>query len=322
APSALTDAVIVGLDVEWWEWDKDDLTELGVSILDTRLIPWTATIIQALSSVYTYHFRIKENAHLVNTDLCPGSPDNFQFGITKFINKEQARDMLLKAFTWPLREDTSELRPVIFVGHAVDNDIAMLQQHFGIDISALGCIVATVDTQQMAIEAGIRAKKQGVIGLRDLIGWFKVDVDPGELHTAGNDVAYTMIAAFLCAHKATKIIYPHQSVIKFILNRLKYRDHRLVDSRFGTEVFCTLCDSEEHMEQDCKEFVLCEKCGLYPRRVDQAMEHKTEKCVAGLKDLHSQSASPMKYPIPCQDCIMSISPDRFSKAYSHLTEDC
>jgi hypothetical protein len=46
----------------------------------------------------TQHVRIKENAHLMNSELCHGCPEKFQFGTTSFADMEQAKTTLLDSF--------------------------------------------------------------------------------------------------------------------------------------------------------------------------------------------------------------------------------
>jgi len=48
--------------------------------------------------MHTQHVRIKENAHLVNHDLCDGHLDKFQFGTTSFATMEEAAIMLQRLF--------------------------------------------------------------------------------------------------------------------------------------------------------------------------------------------------------------------------------
>jgi hypothetical protein len=157
APYALDDAVFVGLDAEWFERGSGDITELGFAILDSRDLATSLYkqegVWGALKHMQVQHIRLQETAHQVNTQLCPGRPDKFAFGETRFVRREEVRDVLQNAFLYPIDEYGSGYRPVVFLGHAVTNDIEILKKHFGIDLNELGTIVSTLDTQILAQEA-------------------------------------------------------------------------------------------------------------------------------------------------------------------------
>lgn len=190
----LHDAIIVGLDVEWWEHDKNFITELGVSILDPRFMtfadwnsPW-----KVLNQMVIQHKRIKCNAHMVNRDICQGHPDDFEFGKTSFITIDGARGMLRCSF---LRFDQHGCpRPVIFKGHTVENDAKLVKANFGLDIEALSVVVATIDTQVIAAETRL-VQNPRKPKLSDLLA--KFNIHEQYLHNGGDDIACTMIAAVL-----------------------------------------------------------------------------------------------------------------------------
>lgn len=145
-----------------------------------------------------HHVRIKPNAHMVNSDLCHGYPENFQFGQTSFADTEEATSILRHIFT---RFDVSrQRRPVIFLGHAVHNDVAIIQERFSLDPASLRVVVATINTQVLAIEAGLAAPGRK-IKLRDLLA--KFDIVEAYLHNAGNDIVCTMIVALLMEYIAS-----------------------------------------------------------------------------------------------------------------------
>lgn len=235
AAHTLCDALIVGLDAEWYEHDPQFVTELGIATLDPGSIrhwtmPW-----DVLSSLVTHHVRIKPNAHMVNSELCSGHPDKFQFGKTTFSDIEEAKEILRDSFT---RFDyRGQLLPVIFVGHAVDNDTKMIKARFGLDLEELGVIVATVDTQTLAVEAGLVAEGRK-IRLSDLLG--KFDITEKYLHNAGNDIVCTAIAALLMGFsrlgKGNATAY----------EAFKRHTRSAYKITHGVPVFCTKCDSTEH----------------------------------------------------------------------------
>jgi hypothetical protein len=309
---ALRDALLVGLDVEWWEHDPKYVTELGVSILDPRFIDDCNSSWQVLRDMVTQHVRIKQNAHLVNADLCQGAPDKFEFGKTSFVDMEQAKEMLRCSF---LRFDKhGKPRPIIFVGHAVQNDVKMIKERFGFDIDALGVVVATLDTQVLAIETGL-APAPRTLKLCDILSKFSVTEE--YLHNAGNDIACTMVAATLMS---SKYGVQNSAFAYSDLKRNRKPEGKIV---YGSATYCTKCDSGNHLEANCQLWYYCRHCS-----VDG---HSTEKCLSKLKEAVKarQKATPQwtakpRLPIPCGGCIVSTDPARHNLdyAYGHLEKDC
>ncbi|KAF1912197.1 hypothetical protein BDU57DRAFT_459517 [Ampelomyces quisqualis] len=328
AEQSLQSAVIVGLDAEWFEYDPSYITELGISILQPEkvnatignwLSPW-----KVIANMLNLHVRIRPNAHLVNSELCPGNPDEFQFGKTSFVDVDQARGLLRDAFVQ--FSEHGEPRPIIFVGHAVDNDIAVIKQRFGFDIEALGVIVATIDTQVLAVESGLIAKAKK-IRLCNLIG--KYGIWERYLHNAGNDTVCTMVAAILMAAGSAKA--DHSASYK----ELKYyaqSDSGNAMTPYGIPRFCTKCDSTKHDSNTCSATVICDYCMATPSLIWKAETHKTDKCREAIKYamLDEEEPSPEikvtvhRFPCPCSLCIESTDPKRHEVeyAYSHLEQDC
>ncbi|KAF2825491.1 hypothetical protein CC86DRAFT_407700 [Ophiobolus disseminans] len=321
AKDSLRDAIIVGLDVEWWEYDKGFITELGVSIIDPRFVTdWTSPW-KVLETMVTQHVRIKSNAHMVNRDLCKGHPDKFEFGKTSFVNVEQAKEMLRCSF---LRFDTHGCpRPVIFVGHAVDNDASIIKKEFGLNLEALDILVATIDTQVLAAEIGL-VQGTRTPKLSDLLAKYKIS-EP-YLHNGGNDIACTIIAAvFMCSPFA-----PNNNVQAYY-DRLKQHLHTTGKVMHGSETYCIKCDFDKHLTADCQLYVYCMHCAGSKETINMAPHHKTEKClIATIKSPEPASkkfdqwSAPARFPVPCSMCIVSTDPQRYNldHAYGHLEEDC
>ena len=316
----LRDALVIGLDVEWYEKDSSYITEIGLLILDPRSVndwssPWAV-----LRTMITHHVRIRANAHLINSECCKGYPESFEFGETSFISSQEATAMLRKTFTH--FDGSGHLRPIIFVGHAVGNDTKMIKERFALDVEGLGMVVATIDTQVLAMESGLallgRQKK-----LRDLLEHFGIKED--YLHNAGNDAVCTMTGAFLMATPS-----PSKN------HRKSYQDLKTTLQKtnrvsYGTLIFCTKCDSEKHIAANCPEILYCEYCANSPARDQIAHTHKSGKCVEMVKDTAKQAeldrsyrTSSYTHAVPCQYCIESPDPQRHSMncAYGHTKEEC
>jgi hypothetical protein len=293
--------------------------------------PW-----DVIGCMTNFHARIKANVHMKNSELCPGYPDMFQFGTSTFIELEQARELLRHAF---INIDANgQFRPVIFIGHAVENDIKIIKERFGFDIDALGVVVATIDTQVLATESG-HVNGPWKIRLRDLL--CRYDIDEKYLHNAGNDIVCTMIAAILMAYKAPTSGHSayYKELKRYLRSTTRSRSNMV--PQFGTMIFCTKCTSHQHLAIHCPGFPRCAYCRMHPTR-DRSMSynHITKHCLENHKDAsrfareksqqfqmssrQPQISIPLKYPIPCPLCIESTDPDRHDHeyAYGHLEIDC
>jgi hypothetical protein len=341
AEASLRDAVIVGLDAEWYEHDNAFITELGISVLFPEVVdqivgnwnsPW-----DVISRMMNYHVRIKCNSHMVNSELCEGHPDKFQFGETTFMPMPEARSLLQYAFS--RYDSVGRPRPVVFVGHAVANDIRIIKHRLGFDIDALGLVVTTIDTQVMATENGL-AEHPHKIGLAALMG--KYGIKEPYLHNAGNDTVCTMIAAILMAYRVP--VADNSSIYENL--KLSYRSGygnwvlAPVVAPFdgGTQLFCVKCESHKHVAADCFVIANCFWCAERPHLAAKANTHKARKCLEHIKDaararqdaararnepVQDQTIA-TRYPTPCALCIASPDPERYSVefAYGHLQKDC
>ena len=292
--SLLQDVVVVGLDTEWWEKPPHPITELGFSVLRTRGLkalgpgPDATNI---LSKIEVYHARIRPYAHLMNHSYHHGDPENFLFGTTKFVTAIEARNLLLQMFRWPVSANSNELLPVVLLGHDIGNDMNMIQQHFGIDLSRY--IAKSIDTQVLALEAWIPSPYGGwKIGLKALLKYFGIEGE--NLHTAGNDIAFTAIVSVLLALK--KELYGSESnplaipgngkSVQDVVRNLQVVGRAKLAPSWGERVFCTRCDSTEHLRAECRRVVSCSAC-FYSEdgeRIKRAYSHALLKCQYGVHE--------------------------------------
>jgi hypothetical protein len=75
--------VFICVDVEAWERDNKQITEIGIATLDTEdlksVIPGEGGV-NWLTKIRARHFRINEHKHLNNTEFVDGCADRFEFG--------------------------------------------------------------------------------------------------------------------------------------------------------------------------------------------------------------------------------------------------
>ena len=120
-------AMFIALDTEKFEKDHGPdprMTEVGVSVMDTRDLHGLSTDDNAKAwrnMIKTRHFRIEENKRLRNTLFCPGDPEAFHFNSSEFVRKRDIAG-ILKGLCVEAAREGAHLRPVVFVGHAVEND--------------------------------------------------------------------------------------------------------------------------------------------------------------------------------------------------------
>ncbi|KAF1349874.1 hypothetical protein BDV97DRAFT_352635 [Delphinella strobiligena] len=199
-PAAFNDVVLLAIDCEAFELAQKKITEIGVSVLDTRDLTGIepdADAAKWLAQIKTRHFRIKEYQKLVNKRYIKGCPDKFNFGHSEFINLNQIRNVLTDIFNNPAGVDapTFDKRKIVLVGHDVKSDIDYLK-NIKFSPYKSGRIVGIMDTLTLS-----GSSKSTTVGLERLLRG--LGADPVNLHNAGNDAAYTLQAIVMIAIQQT-----------------------------------------------------------------------------------------------------------------------
>ncbi|KAK6436959.1 hypothetical protein LTR95_006851 [Oleoguttula sp. CCFEE 5521] len=194
----LKDIVFVCIDCEAWEFDSQEVTEIGVAVLDSRDLSQASSQArepaQAYDNILTKikyaHYRPVEYALHGNKRHVPGCPEAFGFGTSTWIRIGDGAKILSRIFTDPARlaeaadfttDFAFENRPIVFVAHGPGGDIAFMQT-LGFDLKQVQGIVAHVDTEKVVVK--------NIGGLLTLLA--SVEINPVNLHNAGNDAAYTL----------------------------------------------------------------------------------------------------------------------------------
>lgn len=294
APSVLHEAAIVCLNASWWQKEPFPTTEFGIAELMVKGLTPTIHAENILNGMRVAHARIIPNAHLQNYYSDSGDPEQFNFGVTKFVTMQEAREILINTFVRvrTVGNDSGALQPIILVGHAVDNFLEHTKHSFGVDLHSYGTIVKIIDTQNLAKQASIHSSKGPNISLQHLLEHFKIRIN--NLHTAGNDAAGTLIAAILTALKDDIYMYgvPQAVVvnrdIQDVIEHLQALGKSLSAPPWGREKFCTRCDRENHLRTDCRAIVHCLTCEnsgvamLFKAR----KTHTTSRCLYRFLELH------------------------------------
>ncbi|KAF2029884.1 hypothetical protein EK21DRAFT_112559 [Setomelanomma holmii] len=238
APDFAKNAVVVVMDCEKFEHEPRCLTEYGLQTFTRKEMQ--PTLADPGS----------QNAHYINRTFCRGYPEKNRFGITRFATKQQAKDFLTSCLSWPIdvTKPDGDKCPIIFLGHAVENEMAMLQQELGVDPTVVSNVVAIIDTQHIAKEKGVH-RRGDKIGLEALMRVYKVAFRDG--HTAGNDAAYTAIGAIQMVMGFKLPKNPERS-LQSVVDDLEPYSQSSVPPPVGVRNFCTRCESFAHKQLQCR----------------------------------------------------------------------
>lgn len=208
--------MFVCVDVESYEHAHHKITEVGIATLDTRDLAGVAPGIDGKewhSKIQARHFRIRENAHLVNCEFVRGCPDRFEFGskTSEFVGLRDIAEQVGACFNTPfcaVREVTeavdnmmnvlSEQRNIIFLGHDAPTDIRYLQE-LGFDPLRVPNMLEAQDTATLY---RVWRREPQVTSLGKIL--YDFDIPGWNLHNAGNDAVYTVQAMLgVCVREAT-----------------------------------------------------------------------------------------------------------------------
>ncbi|OQN97773.1 hypothetical protein B0A48_16094 [Cryoendolithus antarcticus] len=201
----LVDVVFVCIDCEAWEFDSQEVTEIGVAVLDPRDLRGSQPGVSEPALVYNEiltklkhaHYRPVEYALLGNKRHVPGCPEAFGFGTSTWIRLGDGAKTLQRIFDDPARlleaadfatDFAFENRSIIFVAHGPGGDIVFMNT-LGFDLKKVQNIAAHVDTEKAVVK--------NIGGLVTLLA--SVEINPVNLHNAGNDAAYTLQAMIKAA---------------------------------------------------------------------------------------------------------------------------
>ncbi|KAF2673179.1 hypothetical protein BT63DRAFT_410214 [Microthyrium microscopicum] len=301
--AADADYIIMSFDLEKWFYEEagrgheppKPITEIGVARIDSRKVKdFHETPRTFLEQMEVEHIKIKEYAHLINpTSVMKGTGkyvksvnyqhhDDFDFGISEYINKKDVRSALEKMFNIPDGEDEEgnpQYRKIFYIGHDTQGDLDDLVKYFDYDIDKLNHIVRITDTQYLAWAhiPSIWGRKQR---LDHILGYWKLENAPN-LHNAGNDAAWQLITAVLMGISMAKWgldnSKPHEleavtddkgfwrgvkrnpagstffDLIVETSRRTGRSKGRFVAKFNGIEHFCRFCSVAGHSWTDCKE---------------------------------------------------------------------
>ncbi|EPS30210.1 hypothetical protein PDE_05160 [Penicillium oxalicum 114-2] len=201
--------VFYSIDVEWNERNSHQITEIGISILDTRDLrslspgPHGDNWAQLIRSV---HLRVAEYKSFCNTRFVRGCPHLFLFGKSEFVPERRIGRRVDDFFAPPSGDAERHIgasppaqkaqkepaRKMILVGHSPDGDVNLLAQRsrvFQTFLSEGSIFLETLDTQQLYRHLRKEPHQRSLEHVLHSLG-----IEPRCLHNAGNDARYTMEA--------------------------------------------------------------------------------------------------------------------------------
>lgn len=217
--------IFYSIDVEWNERNFTQLTEIGISLLDTidiRGIPPGIHGDNWVKHIRSAHLRTAEYKNFRNTQFVMGCPDMFLFGESEIIPNEEMGRRTDRFFATPYDGTENVNRPdlpqhklvprnIVLVGHNPDADIKMLAERCSIfdsmDKRPGKLIRSLLDTQGLFQKL---RKQKNPSKLETML--IHLGLEPECLHNAGNDARYTLEALIRMAlESAAKQMEPPQN---------------------------------------------------------------------------------------------------------------
>ncbi|CAL5867574.1 uncharacterized protein PFLUO_LOCUS1793 [Penicillium psychrofluorescens] len=199
--------IFISIDIEWNERIPEQVTEVGISTLDTldlKGLPPGDFGTDWIKQIYSRHLRIIEFRHVVNKEYCEGCPDYFDFGKSEFIALVELPTTVDVCFVPPYSATKDRFggvpdykkgpRKVILVGHSPAGDLKRLRD--------AGCAMFTdaannefFDNRKVYDTAELFKSLRGETGVRSLKHILHaLNILPMNLHNAGNDAHFTLEA--------------------------------------------------------------------------------------------------------------------------------
>ncbi|KAK4224151.1 good for full DBP5 activity protein 2 [Podospora fimiseda] len=193
--------LFVCIDIEAYEFNQDLITEVGISVLDTRKLVGVAPGLNGenwFDLMESRHLRVEDNVWAVNTKFVHGCADRFIFGKTEMVRLRDVPKTITEIINngnfapadFSTQSDQAvthgQSRPVVLVFHDASSDIKYLHTA-GYDVRSASNVVDVLDTKHMH---QYTARTNNNASLENVLRY--LDVPYQYLHNAGNDAAYTL----------------------------------------------------------------------------------------------------------------------------------
>ena len=266
------DAVLVSMDIESETREHNIITEIGLSMLDTREIKDPSTdkgLYEWLTTLQCTHLRVEDSSKkIARVHDRHGRPlwaaRDFAFGRSKWTSLSAACHVLKDSFSIMDDRNSSAGKPpryrnVIVMGHAWGNEDAYLRKlGDGFTLKSFGTVIAVVDTQIL------NRKGRDPPSLSTLL--CNIGISPEHLHNGGNDAAYTTVA---CVGNEVERL-KHQELIvstgvgmtaRSAVERLEEKGKEIQETFPLDPYRCDICGMRNHSTDDCYSMIRCTACG-------------------------------------------------------------
>ena len=279
---------VISFDTEHWSSDTRQMTEVGMANFNVEDILSVSPSNHGFHGEYLmgrvkfYLFRITENSHLPNLNQYSRGVEGNRFGQDRFVTFEQMRSILNSLFNQPI-QGVSHLEgfkhPVVILGHAIGHDADnLLTKELRFNVKEHRSVLRFIDTQQIVRDAGYWTDPNHNISLRDLTS--KLCFEHLDPHTACNDIAHTVIAAFQVALLKVNLAKKNcpKSMAQVVAD-LEVVSRNTYYDIGGSENYCWKCGSREHMQQICPNAsgLSCTKCAS---QVSLVTDHIQDHCMS------------------------------------------
>lgn len=192
--------IFISVDVESNERAHSQITEVGISTLDTLDlvgVPPGKDCENWIAKIKSRHLRTREYSHVVNCDFVNGCPEMFEYGQSEWVRLRDLVPIVSDCFQPPFShegenvpEHKKRMRNVVFVGHNSLADVHYLQ-NMGITVFG-DRVVPFLDNFDTAEVFRIHFNEANHRSLGSILAEF--GITPWNLHNAGNDARYTLEA--------------------------------------------------------------------------------------------------------------------------------
>lgn len=201
--------IFFSVDVEWKERNATQVTEIGISILDTQELRGRHPGLHGtkwMNKIRSHHLRVSEYRFHRNKDFCSGCPNNFNYGNSEFVESAKLGKRIDDFFLPPYdgrtvdRSPKAEKRNLIYLGHNTKQDLEQLAA-VGSEIFSKILFNGTRATFEEVLDTallyqGLRNDAQ-LTSLENMMAG--LNTWTRDLHNGGNDARYTMMALVMIA---------------------------------------------------------------------------------------------------------------------------
>ncbi|EFQ91991.1 hypothetical protein CFE70_009381 [Pyrenophora teres f. teres 0-1] len=270
APKLAEHVILIALKCHSLDKPPYPLLEIGIHSIsrhDTKkeLSNPGSHSLNILRRIAYHHMIIEDNARHANRLPNPRDAEINRFGATRFVNMDDAKDVLDHMFRTPTMikspADSKScipcLCPLVILNYDVPQ-LPALQLAFKFDASIAQSLVATINTKRISCELGCPWRNAEVT-LSQMTQDLKIECP--DKQSAADQAAYALINAIQLAMRP-KIPLTRESIRSVINTTMLYSQSDV--PWWGEKNLCTVCGEHGHKRQKCswvqQQMVECWKC--------------------------------------------------------------